>query len=166
MKRLIWVLIAITLLGCTTSKKINETSNKHSQQIDVTTNTNVNTQVVENLDTNIVISGNEVTASRQLDELIAGKLITAKENGTEVEVRYDQITGEVKAKARTINRTVPVQFERTTTSSESIKQAVKANEEEKQKTQVIEKQAISTPLIVIVCIIVFCVIIFFWVNKR
>lgn len=55
MKRLIWVLIAITLLGCTTSKKINETSNKHSQQIDVTTNTNVNTQVVENLDTNIVI---------------------------------------------------------------------------------------------------------------
>ena len=163
MKRLIWLALAILLLsGCATSKTVQETSNRQSQAVEVTTNTDARTVITEKADTTITVLGSEASATRQLDDLVTGKPITAEVNGTSVEVKYDKATGEVKAMARTKPRQVPVQIERTTVATEQVQQDVKAEQEQKQTTQVVEKEFSYWKWIIIVALIFIVVYIIVW----
>lgn len=163
MKRLIWIALAVILLqGCVTSKKTHETYDKQSQAVEVTTNTDTRTVITEKADTTITVPGSEASATRQLDDLVTGKPITAEVNGTSVEVRYDKATGEVKAKARTKPRQVPVQIERTTVATEQVQQEVKAEQEQKQTAHIVEKEFSYWRWITAVAIIFIVLYIIVW----
>lgn len=163
MKRLLWLALTIFLLsGCATSKKVHETSNKQSQAVEVTTNTDTRTVITEKADTTITVPGGEASATVQLDDLVTGKPITAEVNGTSVEVKYDKVTGEVKAKARIKPRQVPVNIERTTVVTEQVQQEVKAEQEQKQTTQIVEKEFSYWKWITAVAIIFIVLYIIIW----
>lgn len=163
MKRLIWIALAVMLLqGCIPSKKVHETYDKQSQAMEVTTNTDTRTVITEKADTTIAVPGSEATSSLQLDDLVTGKPINAEVNGTSVEVVYDKSTGTVKAKAYTKPRQVPVNIERTTVITEQVQQEVKAEQEQKQTTQIVEKEFSYWKWITAVAIIFIVLYIIVW----
>lgn len=163
MKRLIGIALAVILIqGCITSKRTHDTYDKQSQAVEVNTNTDTQTVITEKADTTITVQGSEATANLQLDDLVTGKPITAEANGTSVEVVYDKATGVVKAKAYTKPRQVPVNIERTTVITEQVQQEVKAEQEQKHTTQVVEKEFSYWKWIVIISVIFIVLYIIVW----
>lgn len=163
MKRFIWIALAVMLMqGCITSKKVHETYDKQSQAVEVTTNTDKRTVITEKADTTIAVPGSEATSSLQLDDLVTGKPITAEVNGTSVEVRYDKATCIVKAKAYTKPRQIPVNIERTTVITEQVQQEIKAEQEQKHTTQVVEKEFSYWKWIVIISVLFIVLYIIVW----
>ena len=119
MRILIIFWLAITLMGCASTRKVVEASStdKAIKTEEVTTSKEkVTTVTTEKVDTTVTIPGATTTVTRPLDEILRGDTIKAENNGTSVAVVYNPSTGTVTAVGKTAFREVPITLNKTTTS--------------------------------------------------
>jgi hypothetical protein len=120
MRILIALLLALTLVGCASTRKVVETSRTDTaiKSEEVSTSKEISTTVTtEKVDTTVTIPGETTSVTRPLDELLRGDTITAESNGTSVKVVYNPKTNTVTAVGKTEERTVPVSLFKTTTTN-------------------------------------------------
>jgi hypothetical protein len=145
MRTLIVLWLALTLVGCASTRKVVETSSTDTsiKSEEVTTSTEkVTTVTTEKVDTTVTIPGETTSVTRPLDDLLRGDTIKAENNGTSVAVVYNPTTGTVTAVGKTAFREVPITLNKTTTSvaERGSRTDLKSDTRVKEQDKVVDKE--------------------------
>jgi hypothetical protein len=138
----ITILLMNLLMSCSVSKQLHQ--DKTTTQTQTTTNENTvasnqtvsTTKITETSDTNIVISGSELSVVAKFRDLLNGDTVFATGEGLSIKTFYDSLTKTVKSQARSDPKTVTFYVKKVTEKQEVATGTVTSNKQEIQKQTV------------------------------
>lgn len=124
MKKFITLLLLVSLTGCGTLSRIRDEKKTKTDSTAVVTQdikADVVTVIEETVDTTLTVKADSAVVETPLNTLLDKGVIESTNNGSTVRVTYDKETGDIRAVGITAERSVPVNLNRKTTTTDKSK---------------------------------------------